>query len=477
MKKKTGLIALILSFSMMLCLTGCSMSKEDIMDVVAPTEAPPEESVGPVGELITEETDDADRRECSEITGNFDPFTAEADGDLAVVMATQLPLMGREGEESPSVISTANNPDGSYTVSIELRGGLRYADGEGLNADDLLFTYYVMLDPSYEGSGKVNTLPILGVEDYYHGVSEELYRKYSDLFYELYQDGKYDEELQKTLREASEADPKDYNAEQAAQIAVDEYDNDKAADIRSFLQTAWRQDTAELVRFCMKNYGATVEYHTGYTLEELYANKGLQIMYAMLETSFGNLTEDGILVGKKTGRTWDLKSSFPTEEDFFTEMYESYGGSAETYWQIEGIGRGDLVGRARDMAVRAWAAQDENWDGGVRRISGIERVGDRLIKITMDHFDKSYLDTLCDVCIVPLHYYGDENLYDYSAGSYGFPFGDVSTVGSKNGKIMGAGAYELAGFDGKTAELVKSSGYWTESSGADRLLIGRELSE
>ena len=476
MKKTTGLTALLLILALTLSLTGCGLSKEAVMNVVAPTDSPEEESVGPVGELIEEEQDDSDRIACKEITGNFDPFTASTDGDLAVVNATQLPLMGREGEESPSVISEATNSDGSYTVTIELRSGLR-CGGEILNADDLLFTYYVLLDPAYEGGILVNTLPILGVEDYYHGVNKELYQKYSDLFYELYQDGKYDQELQKTLQAAQEADPKDYNAEQVAQKAVDEYDNDKAADIRAFLQMAWRQDVAELVRFCMKNYGATVEYHTGYTLEQLRENKGLQIMYAMVETSFGTLTEDGNLVGRKTGKSWDLKSSFPTEDDFFTEMYESYGGSAENYWQIEGIGRGDLVGKARDLAVKAWAAQDENWDGGVRRIPGIERVGDRLIRVTMDHYDKSFLDTLCGVNIVPLHLYGDPTLYDYSIGTYGFAFGDVSTVGSRSGDPTGAGAYKLDSFDGKTAVLVKSSDYWTESSGTDRLLIGTEVSK
>ena len=474
MKHLTRLCALLLCAAVTLSLAGC-LSRDQVMGVVAPTEAPEEEPAGPVGERLTEEESDERRVVCTAISGNFNPFTATLDGDKAVVNATQLPLRGLEGEESPCIISSVTNDDGSCTVSIELRGGLRFADGESINADDLLFTYYVLLDPDYQGESAVRSLPIPGVEDYYHGVNVDLYEKYGKIFDEIYNGGKYDEKLQKALREAQEADPKDYNAEYAAQKAVDEYDNDKAADIRNLLQQAWRQDAAGLVKFCMRNYAATVEYHTGYTLEQLKENPGLQIMYAMVETSFGSLTEEGVLVGKKTGRTWDLKGSFPTEEDFYKEMYESYGGSAETYWQIEGIGRGDLVATARDMAIRQWSQQDEEWDGGVRRISGIERVGDRLIRITLEHYEPTYMDTLCDVYLVPLHYYGDESLYDYFAGSYGFPFGDLSGVEEAGaGETMGAGAYVLSSFDGSTARLGLNGNFWTGYAGEETLIVSTD---
>ena len=193
----------------------------------------------------------------------------------------------------------------------------------------------------------------------------------------------------------------------------------------------------------MEKFGNTVEYHTGYTYEEVAANEGLQIMYAMVEWSFANLTEEGVLVAKKSGRSWDLESSFPTEEDFFQEMTESYGGDAETYWQIEGIGRGDLIGKAKDQVIASWAAQDENWDGGVKRISGIERVGDRLIKVTLEYYDVSFLDTLCDVYLAPMHWYGNESEYDYAAGRYGFPTGDLSSLKAKNSQPMGAGSHKL----------------------------------
>ena len=43
-----------------------------------------------------------------------------------------------------------------------------------------------------------------------------------------------------------------------------------------------------------------------------------------------------------------------------------------------------------------------------------------------------------------MHYYGDESLYDYKNGSYGFPFGDLSMIQAKTSNSMGAGPSNLS---------------------------------
>ncbi|MBQ2896300.1 MAG: hypothetical protein IJE26_06280 [Oscillospiraceae bacterium] len=463
-----NMLALLLAA---LLLAGCGVTSEEILGVIAPTEPPL--TTSEVSEAAEEEDNELPPEEqgCETLLGCFSPFFATADGDLAVVDATQLSLLAEGGHESPSIISSATNEDGTFTVTIEIRGGLRFADGMPVDADDLLFTYYVLLDPGYTGPYALDELPIVGLSEYRTGVNAALYEEYGEMFDEIYAGGKYDEELRKALKAAEDAVPHNSWDEQQAQKALDEYDQDKANEIKETIQLFWRSDVGALVDFCMEKFGNTVEYHTGYTYEEVAANEGLQIMYAMVEWSFATLTEDGVLVAKKSGRSWDLESSFPTEEDFFQEMTESYGGDAETYWQIEGIGRGDLISDVRNSLIAKWAAEDEEWDGGVKHIAGIERVGDRLIRVTFEYYDATFLDTLCNVYLAPMHWYGSESLYDYAAGSYGFPFGDVSSLKGKNTEPMGAGSFKLESYDGMTAALRHNGNYWLEQEGNPRLEI------
>ncbi|MDR0909932.1 MAG: ABC transporter substrate-binding protein [Spirochaetaceae bacterium] len=58
----------------------------------------------------------------------------------------------------------------SYTWT--LRKGIRFSDGEEMTADDIIFTAYVYLDPSYTGSATINSLGILGYDDYKTGKAD-----------------------------------------------------------------------------------------------------------------------------------------------------------------------------------------------------------------------------------------------------------------------------------------------------------------
>ena len=78
MKYLTRLCALLLCAAVTLSLAGC-LSRDQVMGVVAPTEAPEEEPAGPVGERLTEEESDERRVVCTAISGNFNPFTATLD--------------------------------------------------------------------------------------------------------------------------------------------------------------------------------------------------------------------------------------------------------------------------------------------------------------------------------------------------------------------------------------------------------------
>ena len=455
MKRPIKLCALLLTLSLLLSLSGCALTRDTVLSLVAPTH---EEEIGQVEtvtptEVVEEVVETAEYYPA--MSGCFNPLFAVDAGDTAVIDACYLRL----GEMDSGTVTGAENEDGSFTVTVELPGNLRYSDGESMDIDDLLFTLYVLLDESYTGPNSFRSLPIVGLQDYYRGVSGELWEQYSPLFDELYNDGRYDQDLQKKLKETQVAQPYNDYHEMLAQKALDEYEQDKAQDIRQALLDVWREDADYLVDYCLDKFAATVEYHTGYTMEQLQQDRRLQIMFAMVELSFGNLLDNGTLVGKKTGISWDMQQTFPTVDDFYNEMVESYGGSAETYWAIEGIGRGDILELARLKAVQKWAAEDASGNGGVVRIPGIVRVGDRMATIRFAHMDAAFIEAVAGLIPVPRHIFACDGMYDYASGSYGFPKGRVSKLPTVTGVAVGLGAYAVESYeDGKVVLVQRTTG-------------------
>ena len=61
------------------------------------------------------------------------------------------------------------NADGTVDYEFKLREGVKFSDGEELTADDVIFSYYVYIDPSYDGSASTYALPIKGLEEYRSG--------------------------------------------------------------------------------------------------------------------------------------------------------------------------------------------------------------------------------------------------------------------------------------------------------------------
>ena len=96
------LLALLLA---LLLLSGCGISGEEVLSVIAPTEAPIA-VVESVEEVEEEKELPPEQLACESFSGCFSPFWATADGDLAVVERTQLSLLAEEGHESPSTISS-----------------------------------------------------------------------------------------------------------------------------------------------------------------------------------------------------------------------------------------------------------------------------------------------------------------------------------------------------------------------------------
>lgn len=120
--------------------------------------------------------------------GKFSPFFAASSADQDVIDLTQLGLLGadRKGEMILNGIEgetreyngtdytyygtsdcvVTENDDGTVTYDIKLRDDLKFSDGEPVTIDDVIFSIYVYLDPTYDGSTTMYSTPIVGLEEY-----------------------------------------------------------------------------------------------------------------------------------------------------------------------------------------------------------------------------------------------------------------------------------------------------------------------
>ena len=128
----------------------------------------------------------------SPFSSKFSPFFAETAYDQDVYAMTQVSLIGSDrqgamiynGIEGETVsyngtdytyygianVTTTENADGTVYYDFQLRDDVKFSDGEVLNADDVIFTMYVLCDPTYDGSSSLYAQPILGVNEYRSGM-------------------------------------------------------------------------------------------------------------------------------------------------------------------------------------------------------------------------------------------------------------------------------------------------------------------
>ena len=61
------------------------------------------------------------------------------------------------------------NDDGTVFYDITLKEGVNFSDGTAMDIDDVIFSIYVTLDPGYDGTQTVYSLPIMGLQEYREG--------------------------------------------------------------------------------------------------------------------------------------------------------------------------------------------------------------------------------------------------------------------------------------------------------------------
>lgn len=122
------------------------------------------------------------------LDGRYSPFYAESESDLDVVDMTQIRLLstdrngqvimnGIKGETTeyngtrytytgPADVMIIAREDGTVDYNFTLRQDITFSDGKPLTAADVLFTMYVLCDPTYDGPVDFASLPIVGLSDF-----------------------------------------------------------------------------------------------------------------------------------------------------------------------------------------------------------------------------------------------------------------------------------------------------------------------
>ena len=113
--------------------------------------------------------------------GLFNPFFSTAAADGTVVSMTQISMLGAKydekkgqvvvayGEDQPVVTKDykiVENADGTISYVFVLKNGIKFSDGQPLTMEDVLFNYYVYLDPVYTGSNTLYSTKIQGLAAY-----------------------------------------------------------------------------------------------------------------------------------------------------------------------------------------------------------------------------------------------------------------------------------------------------------------------
>lgn len=414
MKKVKQTLALLTAAAMSVgVLAGCSKDASSGSTATGESSATAE-TTGSSNTLVASETG---------LEGKFSPFFAASSGDNSIVNLTQLVLFqpdrngemilnGIEGETKeyngtdytyygPADCVVTQNADGTVTYDITMRDDLKFSDGEPVTIDDVIFSLYVFMDPTYDGSVTLYSMPIAGVEEYRSGMSTKA-----------------------ALIGAAGEDNTDFSLwTEEEQTAFWNAVNDGGV---KFAQ--------EIVDYCVAN--------------------GLAADSNDVATAAANWAYDGL-------------AADATAKDFFLAIAANYNWN---FSQMEAETAGSALADLIPEEVYNMGSEGVTTGTSAANISGIVKTGDYSMTITTTELSNSMVYQL-QIPVAPLHYYGDESLYDYENNSFGFTKGDLSKIRSVTGSPMGAGPFVFNNYTDGVVYLDANEGYFLGAPKAPHLNV------
>lgn len=94
-----------------------------------------------------------------------EPIYNGIDGETKEYNGTEYTYTG------PANVTMTENSDGTVSYDIQIRDDLTFHDGTAMTIDDVIFTLYSYVDPTYDGSQTIYSNDIVGLEAYRTGMS------------------------------------------------------------------------------------------------------------------------------------------------------------------------------------------------------------------------------------------------------------------------------------------------------------------
>ena len=361
---------------------------------------------------------------CGELSGCFNGLFATHEGDklLAELVMPSMLVIDRQGKvvynagegETRStafgeytyngVVSINEKYDkesNATTYTLTVKDGAAFSDGTPITADDLIFTYYVLCDPAYDGPSKVQNQNIFGMRAY---------------------------QLNNTAAPGIEVTDSDVN-----KALGNPTEGLRQAIIDAIIRPTLEEERA----WCEANWERYVERGYGNSAEELFVTLYTSVLsstYKADDKSFDQIVDDTVELFGMNYKT--LAKNYKNDIDYFNE-------------KVKTITRNYLYETLLEKA------------GGeeMPRISGISKVDGNSITIKVLGKSATAIRTICDVPVLSLHYYGNEDLYNYEADQFGLVRGDLESIHAKDAQPFGYGPYQFVGTDGAAATLTENKYY------------------
>ncbi len=355
----------------------------------------------------------------------FSPFfaTSKYDTDVARITGVNLFTTDRtggivfnaiEGETIPyngvdysykglSNISVNYDEEADITTyDIKIRDDVKFSDGHLLDADDIIFTYYVLSDIAYDGSSTFNSQPIVGMQNY---------------------------------RSNSTA------AESITVNQVVDFLEEPNDSLKKAISDRIIRPTLEAEYKWIGGLYGTDKYKEE---QEAYpVQKDLYKYFYGLDENYN---------------TSSVSDDSQVVDDIIAQYGADYKTLGDKYAQAEDYFQDDAIAVARVALTEEKKAAGEGED--VHNIQGIKKISDTEVQVITNGYSATAVYQIGGAIITPLHYYGDEAQYDYENNKFGFPRGDLSIVKDVTTKPLGAGPYKFVKYENKVVFLEANEHYF-----------------
>lgn len=319
------------------------------------------------------------------------------------------------------------NDDGSVDYDLTIRDDVTFSDGEPITIDDVIFSIYVLADPTFDGSASIYSQPIVGMDEYRSGMDS----------------------LTNIILNAGR-DNTDFT----------NWTEEQQTNLWSAIDKAGEVFAQEIVDYCVAALG-----------DNLDSVGGSEVALGMVGWGFGETSEDGSKVtGAGTGTEYNTAEV--TVTDYWTELQAAYAGDYVTLSATETAGS-DLF----ELAYAELGDAASEFQKGVNtgesadHIAGVVKTGDYSLRITTSAFDATAIYQIAGIPIAPLHYYGSDDLYDYDNNSFGFVKGDLSSVRAKTTTPMGAGPYKFESYENGVVTFTANESYFKGTPKVENVLF------